>query len=295
MSRDEQNNSKTASANESYSGVEPAGEQKRLESLLLENGGDVEAEVKKLSGRWFLRPGYLFLLLFFCLSFAGIGYFYLDNTLVKKKPSSPLSHYTSPRQSIPARPEVMTDTFAVEEAVKAPSDTVKTSVTLSETSNSAVAPPQKNDVLLFDVKVGPFIGKNELAQAISTLKQLGFQPEESRSSGPVRMIRLQQGIYPEDEARTQLKKLQQKVESAFILPAEEGMLAVYAGSFHREEGARELQDELAREQIDVSLVETEVVMTGTMLTVLQADQQTARGVADHIATFGFHTRIEKKK
>ena len=293
MSVDEQNNSVTDPSKESQRSGE-----KRLESLLLENSENSVNSGINISGwQWFLRPGYVLLLFLLCFSFAGLGYLYLEGSSVQKRGKPSVSHYVSPRLPIPARPKIMPPAPVAGKAVILPSVSTNVVEETKKGTGSAVQASSVNDtgIHLFEVKVGPFLGRDELDQAISDLQELGFQPEQIRGDGLVKMIRLQKGIYPDKEARAQLEKLKKKVKSAFLLRDEEGTLAVYAGSFHQEKRALKMQEDLAKKGINVTLVDNEVIMKGTMLTVLQADQQTAREVADHIATFGFYTQIEKKK
>lgn len=47
--------------------------------------------------------------------------------------------------------------------------------------------------------------------------------------------------------------------------------------------------------INVALVDSKITMNGTMLTALQADQQTAREVAAHISSLGLQTQVIEKK
>jgi hypothetical protein len=156
------------------------------------------------------------------------------------------------------------------------------------------APFIDNTVPLYIVTVGPFINAVELRQAIALLQELGMQPREKKGRGQVSMIRLFEGVYPEPEARIHLKELKKVVKSAFLLPAGD-KLAVYTGSFHHESQARKMQDELVDKMINVSLVDSEVTMNGTMLIALQADKQTASEVLTHISSLGLHTQMIEKK
>ncbi len=108
------------------------------------------------------------------------------------------------------------------------------------------------------------------------------------------MIRLLEGVYPAAEARVRLVQLKKIDKSTFLIPLGD-KLAVYAGSFRQESRARELQKNLADQMVNVSLVENDVTMKGTLLVALQADQQTANEVAAHISSLGLHTQLLKKK
>ncbi|MCK4503012.1 MAG: hypothetical protein KAU22_08240, partial [Desulfuromonadales bacterium] len=154
---------------------------------------------------------------------------------------------------------------------------------------STVVEPQ-----LYTVSVGPLINSTDIYQAVKSLQELGFQPQMTPGSGPVKMFRLFEGIYSVSEARIHLAALKKNVGSAFMLPTGNKM-AVYAGSFHQETRAKLMQNNLVAEKIKVELVSTEVVMNGTMLTVLQADKQTASEILADIAGLGLFARMEVKK
>ncbi|MDX2481326.1 MAG: hypothetical protein QNK24_13460 [Desulfuromusa sp.] len=278
-------------------------EQKRIESLLLDDSDSsrsvehiAEQEVRAVSSGK-NRLGSLLVLALLCALLLGAGYYYLANMTAPQPPVTPLSLYVSPKLPVPARPiiDLSATVAAVAEETSSPDlNTASAKKIELEKKTSVVTPRVASAVPLFTVTVGPFINDVELQQAISWLQELGFQPQKKPGRGQVTMVRLLEGIYPEEEARMHLATLKKVTKSAFILP-DGGNLAVYAGSFHQENRARQLQDELADEMVNVALVGSTITMNGTMLTALQADRQTAREVAAHISSLGLQAQVLEKK
>jgi hypothetical protein len=267
-------------------------EHERLESLLLDGADQGQAlehiaahEVRVVNGQSAGRLGLLLGLLLISILLLGAGYYYVFNSQIFKPQLTQVPLDVSPRLPIPARPTIDLPVAAVTE---------DTPLAKPKKEVSEVAPAVIDDVSLFTVMVGPLIDNNELEQASSQLRELGLSPEEKKGRGQVVMIRLLQGIYPAEEARGQLSSLKKVVKSAFVLP-EGDKLAVYAGSFHQQDRAKRMQDQLALKKVDVSLVESEIAMDGTMLIALQADEKTAREVAAHISNFGLQTQVLETK
>ncbi|MDA3903292.1 MAG: hypothetical protein PF441_07595 [Desulfuromusa sp.] len=278
-------------------------EQKRIESLLIDDSDSLrsfayiaEQEVRVVnSGK--NRFGSLLALSLLCALLFGVGYYYLTHMSAQQPPVTKLSLYVSPKLPVPARPiiDIPATVAAVAEETSSPDlNTAVAEKKELETKKSVVTPRVDIAVPLFTVTVGPFINDDELQQAMSRLQEFGFQPQKKPGRGQVTMIRLLEGIYPEKEARMHLVTLKEVTKTAFLLP-DGKKLAVYAGSFHQEIGARQLQAELAHEMINVALVDSKITMNGTMLTALQADQQTAREVAAHISSLGLQTQVIEKK
>jgi len=269
---------------------------KRLESLLLDNS-DRNESVDRLVDREVTAVGMgsknifapLFVLVLFCLLLLGIAYFFFGRLPPLQRPEGQQNTYVSPKLPVPKRPGKVLPA-AVDVVVEAVSSAEPIAVKIAP----AVTPVVKNKSPLFTVIVGPFINGEDLQQAISQLQELGFQPQKKPGSGQVAMIRLLEGVYPRAEARRHLAGLKKVVKSAFLLP-EGDYLAVYLGSFHQEDRARQMQSDLAQKMIKVSLVDSDVTMNGTVLAALQADQQTAREVAAHISSLGLHTQLIKEK
>jgi len=272
----------------------PTDQKKRLESLLLDDSDSAESvdhlvdrEVKVVGGGTNNLFGSLFILVLLCALLLGAGYYFLGRLPPPQPADNPQSYYVSPKLPIPARPkiDIPAAVAVITEEVSSPEPVEKAAV---------VVPVVLPETPLFTVTVGPFINDIDVQQAASRLRELGFQAQKKPGRGQVTMIRLLEGRYPAAEARQHLENLKKVVESAFLLP-EGDTLAVYAGSFHQENRAQQMQADLVEEMIIVSLVDSEVTMNGTMLVVLQADQQTAREVAAHIASLGLHTQLLKKE
>jgi hypothetical protein len=226
------------------------------------------------------------LLLLFSLLF-GAGYYYLTFISASQLPATQAELYVSPMIPVPARLESDIPVAASDTGPETPLENVETTPLVTSLSVEGAVP-------LFTVAVGPFVNDVDLQQAIVLLEELGLQPQKVSGRGLVTMIRLLEGVYPVDEARIRLAELKEIDESAFLLPFGD-KLAVYAGSFHRESWAKEMQNDLASHMVNVALVESEITMNGTLLTVLQADQQTANEMAAHISGLGLHTQLLTQK
>ncbi|MCD6582984.1 MAG: hypothetical protein J7K90_14410 [Desulfuromusa sp.] len=275
---------------------------KRLESLLLDDSDSMQAvehiadqEVKVVGGGNSGRFGLLTVLLLFCIFLFGAGYYYLSNMPSPQPPVNQMSHYVSPQYPIPDRPKIVlttvVDVVAADEKVSVPdSNAIAVEKGDMEKKTPVLAPSVAAEVPLFTVSVGPFVNDDELQRAVTRLQELGFQSQKKPGRGQVTMIRLLEGIYPAEEAKIRLATLKKVAKSVFLLP-DGDKLALYAGSFHQESRARQMQDDLAHEMIKVSLIDSEVTMNGTMLVALQADQQTAREVAAHISSLGLNTQM----
>lgn len=276
---------------------------KRLESLLLDDADSMRAvehianqEVKVVGGGNLGRFGLLIALLLFSVLLFGAGYYYLGNIPLPQPPLPQQSYYVSPKLPIPVRPKIVLVTAVetvVEKVSVSDSNTVVTKKTEMEKKTPVIPVSVATGVPLYTVSVGPFVNADELQQAINQLQQLGFQSQKKPGRGQVTMIRLLEGIYPAEEAKIRLTKLKKVVKSAFLL-SDGDKLALFAGSFHQESRARQMQDDLAHEMINVSLIDSEVTMNGTTLVALQADQQTAREVAAHISSLGLNTQVVEK-
>ena len=264
-------------------------EQKRLESLLLDDSDNerpvqylAEQEIRVVSSGKTNRFGLLIglVLLFFAI---GSGYYYLSNINALQLSTPQSNLYSSPKLPVPARPKIDIPVAVDVAKVSTPGKRV-----------AGVTPLVASEIPLFTVTVGPFINSVELRQAMSQLQELGLNPQKNPGRGPIRMIRLLEGVYPAAKARARLAMVQKVVKSAFLMPDGDN-LAVYAGSFHQEDRAQQLQEDLADKMLNVTLVNSDITMDGTMLTALQADQQTAREVAGHISSFGLQAQVFEKK
>lgn len=265
--------------------------QKRLEELLLDDAeqgsSGIDENVRSVGVKSTNRLNSYFIVVILGLLAFGAGYLYLQNVAAPQTAVVQQQYFVSPKIPIPTRPEKTAETVAAVTNIAEPVET-------QTKTKPAVPPVVEQPVTLYSVLVGPLITTAEVSQTVKQLQQLGFQPEKIRGRGFVTMIRLLEGEYSEKVARVHLKRLKQHVDSPFLLPAGD-KLAVFAGSFHQEERAQRLQRDLAEQQIAVDLVPGDVEMNGTLLNVLQADQQTAREVAEHLSKIGLKTNIVEKK
>jgi hypothetical protein len=143
---------------------------------------------------------------------------------------------------------------------------------------------------LYGIEIGPFINRHKLNQATETLSNYGFDIQQISGSGAVRVTRLLEGVYPPDEARRRLAVLKKTVDSAFLLP-ESGQVGLFAGSFHEPERAARFAKLLKQKQINVTLVEGEIEMYGTVLVVQQVDRKTADTIVEQMSGLGLTAKI----
>jgi len=274
----------------------------RLEELLLDDsvcpsggGSNTDQDVRVVGGKQGSHINSLIILIVFCLLVLGIGYFYLQSMATTPSARNQYQYYTSPKLPIPARPEtVAVDVSTVVEQVVVDNMAKFPEEVVGEKIADIGAAPVNQPASLLTVSVGPLISDDEVTHAVEQLQQLGFQPETKRGRGLVTMIRLLEGTYPAAIAHNHLSQLKKNVKSAFLLPQGD-QLAVFAGSFHQENRAKTLQSDLAKKNVHVTLVDGNVEMVGTLLTVIQADQQTAREVANLLSGLGLKTSISEKK
>lgn len=144
--------------------------------------------------------------------------------------------------------------------------------------------------VLYAVEIGPCINKLELNEATEALNQYGFGVRQILGSGPVKIVRLLEGVYPPEKARRRLAVLKETVDSAFLLP-EGGQFRLYAGSFHESDRAHHFAELLGQKQIKVAEVAVEVEMQGRMLVVQQVDRQTAETIAERISRLGLIAQV----
>ena len=276
----------------------------RLEALLVDDqetshpvNGVTAREVKAV-GPFKSGPSIvLLLLLALGIFLLGSGYYFFHQQQISGPYETRNLTATEHKLPIPERPETPHRPRA--ELVSVTASAPDSTPTPAPTTMAAEPAPDQNynataEIGLYSVLVGPFINGEELEAANLQLGELGFRPQKQSGYGKVTMLRLLDGVYPVEEGRKRLAALRQYVDSAFLL-AEGDKLAVYAGSFHNQDRARVLRDELAGKGIEVRIVSSEISMDGTMLVALEADQQTANQVAEHISKLGMHVQITEKK
>lgn len=269
----------------------PGNAEQKLEALLFDatdnlhtietvgDSGEIVSSENKKDGQF----GLIAVLTLSAVFILLVGTFFLLYKPLSPPPNNQLNENVSLKLPMPERPAETTGL-----------DSTLTEKTDSSAKVPLTSPVAAAEIPLFSVIVGPFVSDVELQQALEWLQELGFKAQKSSGSGQVTMIRLLLGIYPEKEAKLQLGVLKEITPSAFVLPAGD-KLAVYAGSFHQKDRALRMQDALAHQLINVNLIDSEVTMSGTMLTVLQADQKTAGEVAAHIFSLGLRTQMVEKK
>jgi hypothetical protein len=175
-------------------------------------------------------------------------------------------------------------------ASRAPAQPATPAPAATETT-VAMPSPQQPPAERYAVLVGPFLNAARLAAAAAELDKLGFRAEPTKGRGLVSMIRLQEGVYPADQAHRRLAELNKTVGSAFLLPAGEN-LALYVGSFSDPARAAILREQLLAKGITVEPVVSEMEMDGKLLLALQGDLETARQAAETISRAGFHTQVK---
>ncbi len=264
-----------------------------LESLLLDDFSQsrsvdslAEQEVRVVAKKKESRFGFSLVFLLLIILLSGVGYYYFIsipklNLSANHSPLFVSARFPVPERSIPTSPERA-------------SIVDKTVSTASNENITAEVSQTDSSLPLFTVFVGPFLNSKETQRSTLQLKELGFQPQVGSGRGQVLMVRLLEGVYPAEEAREHLDSLKRVVDSAFLL-LDGNRAAVYAGSFYQRERAEKMQESLAEEKIIVRLVDHEIVLNGTILSALQADQQTAREVAAHLSSLGLRAQVKERE
>lgn len=290
------NSSNKASVVEEGTSGSNVTQPQRLEALLVDSSESSSAtsnyditvkQQKSATCLWQLAS-----LLFLVLLALGLGfvlfelYSHSEPKPIQPEPSVEL------KQSVPPRPipEKMSET-----ARETENDTAEEVVPVGKDQGSHL--PAVEIVVEkthYTVIVGPFINDASLNKADAILSELGLQAQKESGRGMVPMIRLEEGIYPPDQAKKRLIDLRKVIKSAFLLP-NGTQKALYAGSFFEEERALQLQSRLKKKHIDVKLVQTEIAMDGTLLIALKADQQTAGEFAQHIRERGLNVQVTQPR
>lgn len=159
----------------------------------------------------------------------------------------------------------------------------------SEKKEKNAAPLKTKTTQLCSMKIGPCINRRELNQADAILRKYGFDIRLISGIGPVRFIRLREGVYPAEKAYTRLRELRKKVP-AFAMP-EGGKLAIYVGSFRKVENAVHHTELLAQKGITVTPVVVQIKKRGTVLLVQKVDRQTGEKVAEQMSTLGLTAKL----
>ncbi len=310
--------------------MEAGAEKKVKTAAELAGGGIASEEVRAVTPPQRPNPSNLpLLLVLLIVVIVGIGYYLLEPTpapqqvvAVKKQPIPQRNDAPGVKEELLEPPPVaavgeetekqaaVDESSEEKEAVKAvaaepqgpaeeegalaqPADAEVPKVApLPEVAQPRVVKPvdKPQPTAMYAVLVGPLIGQQEVAEATTQLRKLGFEPELTRGKGPVEMIRLLEGVYPPAEARKRIQVIKQKTGDAFLMPTGEN-LAIYVGSFHDQGRAAKFSAQLAEKGVKVSQVTSDVELDGRMLKALQADQETAQQVAKHIAQYGLRAQV----
>ena len=159
-------------------------------------------------------------------------------------------------------------------------------IPISETqSTDAIEPNQPKSI-----KIGPFLRKQELEEAIRILNEYGFDFEQTTGIGVVEVTRLLEGVYPRDKAFKRFKVVKQSIESAFIMP-EDGKLAIYVASYHHRSAALRRLEQLAKKQIQVTAVTMEVTKQGKILVVHQVDSQHIDKIVEQMSRMRLSVKV----
>ena len=284
----------------------PSNDQHNPEALLLEDGEttptakikitDVRAVASCTSG----DSANLIIAFLLGIILLGGGYYCYQLLQHPKHVEVLAEQFVSPRIPIPVRQPLPATTSASAnpkiETVVVSNDAIVTATATSGNSSVAVVnePSKPTEVPLYTVIAGPFINTANVNQVSKTLQELGFQPYKKPGRGTVTMVRLLEGSYGMTAAKARLVVLKETVKSAFLMPNGE-KTAIYLGSFQQHDRAKKYQAKLASAGIDAALVTTDVVMNGTTLVILQADQQTASEVVALISKRGINVVMEMIK
>ncbi len=264
----------------------------RIESAIADSESKVSASARAQSSRL------LKIVLFSLVLLAALGgFFYLQN-LPETAEQKPVVFSLPEKHSIPVRPATTEPLETSEEVAPNPAQVteaepvaeVAEKSTVKEQPVAAATEEKVPAAKGYQLKVGPFVSKSTLEAATAQLQQMGYQPQVREGRGMVPMIRLQEGIYPAEEARRRLAVLKKKVKSAFILPRGE-QRALYAASFHDLERADRLRNKLASQGVKLTPVTSELEMEGKLLILDTADQTTARQAAVAIENAGLRVQL----
>ncbi len=163
-----------------------------------------------------------------------------------------------------------------------------TEVAASEESSTDVPPLP----VRYTVTLGPFITKAGLRSGEDLLGGEKLLFTKGKGTGPVKLIRLQEGIYAPQIARKRLASLQKDgIRSSFVLPLGT-QLAVYTGSFIDRERAETMTQELKAQGVEVSWVETQLMKEGALLILEDLPEAIALQLQQEFTSEGIHVQME---
>jgi hypothetical protein len=169
-----------------------------------------------------------------------------------------------------------------------PGSTKEHRAPISETAIAA-APTTK---ALRSIEIGPIITEQALKKATSILYRNGFNFQQTSGKGTVKVTRLLAGVYPREKVHKRLKEVQDVVNTAFIIP-ENGKFAIYVATYRDRAKAIQRSKHLAQKKINVTAVETEIEMKGTILVINQVGGSSIETITDQMSQMGVSVVINK--
>jgi hypothetical protein len=145
---------------------------------------------------------------------------------------------------------------------------------------------------LYSIEIGPVFRQHELKEATGILRDNGLDPEKIIKMETVKVIRLFEGSYTRDLAQERLKEIHKVIKSAFIIP-EKGKLSIYVATYNNRDKALQKSQQLAKNNIKVTLVPSDIQMKGTKLVVKQVEQQNISTVQEQMSKLGLSVKIVK--
>lgn len=143
---------------------------------------------------------------------------------------------------------------------------------------------------LYSIEIGPIFRKHELKEATGILQDNGLDSEKVFEMGTVKVIRLFEGSYTRDLAQERLKQIHKVVDSAFIIP-EKGKFSIYVATYRDRDTAIVKSKQLAKNNIKVVAVPTEIKLKGTKLVVKKVEQANILTVQDQMSKIGLPVKI----
>ena len=131
-----------------------------------------------------------------------------------------------------------------------------------------------------------------MQKATSLLSDCGLNPEPISEMGSVKVFRLLEGTYTRDQADKRLEEIKNACNSAFIIP-EKGKFSIYVATYHDRGKAIQKTEELAKKDIRVTLVSTEVEVKCTKLVVKQVEQSNISLAEDQLSKMDLPVKIVK--
>ena len=254
----------------------------------------VEREIRAVELKKSSRAQYVVIAAVFVIAICGGFYlFELSSSTPQPMHPAPQRMSSSPKFPMPKRPPAQVSD-AVSNAGTKPANIQSVPPVVNQQAPAAttkVATPATS--VRYAIEVGPFITDSVLAWGKDTFNAHSVPFRARSGDGPVAMVRLLEGIYPEGKARQRLAEIKPQVDSAFVLPQQDH-LAVYVGSFFSRERAHALQDSLTKAGIAVKWVDTELVMHGTILRADGLDEATAQQLRDQFRTGHIHAQMIAK-